>query len=398
MSRLFLAVMLLGTSFAQLHAQTPNDVLKLSRRAQQPLQVGSQAPQWDISDWIESTSGATPKPITQFQPGTVYVMEFWATWCPGCVASMPHLANLKQEFAGQKVEVLAVSNEQPDAVRELLARSAPATLTQQLKGRQATTYGDIMSAFHVATDADESVQVDYMEAAGENGIPTVFVIGKQGKVEWWGSPLEADEVVRQVTADRWDRSAFALIKRKGKEFEQITQEVLLQVRRQQFEGAFETLDKAIAAETESEPQREKLKHFKLRVLLVTRDSRSVDFAKAMMADATNPSFLNGFAWMIYQLETQQQVDPELIQLAYESANKGLELTKEQDEVASLLDTLGHLHHAQGQLKKAISIQQRAVAQASPAIADPLRSFLKKMQVEQIEAEKSPAKEVPQDSP
>lgn len=39
--------------------------------------------------------------------GEVLVLNFWATWCPGCVLELPHLA----ELARQGVEVLCLSDE-----------------------------------------------------------------------------------------------------------------------------------------------------------------------------------------------------------------------------------------------------------------------------------------------
>ena len=41
--------------------------------------------------------------------GKVLVVNFWATWCPPCVAEMPTLATLAREFEGKPVEVMAIS-------------------------------------------------------------------------------------------------------------------------------------------------------------------------------------------------------------------------------------------------------------------------------------------------
>lgn len=40
---------------------------------------------------------------------SVYVVNFWATWCKPCVAEMPYFEEANAKFAGQKVKVVFVS-------------------------------------------------------------------------------------------------------------------------------------------------------------------------------------------------------------------------------------------------------------------------------------------------
>jgi hypothetical protein len=42
------------------------------------LTIGSKAPSLDVEHWVSDGNGAF-KPVTAFQPGKVYVVEFWAT-------------------------------------------------------------------------------------------------------------------------------------------------------------------------------------------------------------------------------------------------------------------------------------------------------------------------------
>ncbi len=40
---------------------------------------------------------------------TLYIVNFWATWCKPCVAELPNFEKINQEYKPQKVKVLLVS-------------------------------------------------------------------------------------------------------------------------------------------------------------------------------------------------------------------------------------------------------------------------------------------------
>jgi thiol-disulfide isomerase/thioredoxin len=93
--------------------------------------------------------------------GKVVVLDFWATWCPPCRKSLPHLQKLSADAAreGKGLAVLGV-NEQETADR----------INDFMKQNQYT--------FVVPMDSDGAVSNDYLV----QGIPTTVIVGRNGVI------------------------------------------------------------------------------------------------------------------------------------------------------------------------------------------------------------------------
>ena len=103
MKRLFAAVAVVGLSAPTASADDP----KLSRdgkEATPSLKVGDPAPALKVGKWLQGDA------VTKFEPGKVYVVHFWATWCPPCIGKMPHLADLQARYKGQGVTVISFTS------------------------------------------------------------------------------------------------------------------------------------------------------------------------------------------------------------------------------------------------------------------------------------------------
>ena len=47
--------------------------------------------------------------------GKVVLIDFWATWCPPCVAALPHIRQIAHEFQGQPLVIVSVSFDNDEA-------------------------------------------------------------------------------------------------------------------------------------------------------------------------------------------------------------------------------------------------------------------------------------------
>ncbi len=68
------------------------------------LAKGTKAPAFEV---VNAQGEKIAFPGTEFR-GKVVVLDFWATWCPPCQASLPHLDALTRKLDASKVAVLAV--------------------------------------------------------------------------------------------------------------------------------------------------------------------------------------------------------------------------------------------------------------------------------------------------
>ena len=64
------------------------------------LSKGQTIPSWKIADVKNYYSQKTD---------SIYVINFWATWCKPCVEELPYLQSITKKYADKKVKLLLVS-------------------------------------------------------------------------------------------------------------------------------------------------------------------------------------------------------------------------------------------------------------------------------------------------
>lgn len=58
-----------------------------------------------------------PLSLSQYR-GQVVLLDFWATWCPPCIAEMPNVKNTYAKYRNQKFEIIGISLDQSTAPLE----------------------------------------------------------------------------------------------------------------------------------------------------------------------------------------------------------------------------------------------------------------------------------------
>jgi thiol-disulfide isomerase/thioredoxin len=148
------------------------------------LKVGDAPPPLKATRWLNGPE------LKGFEPGKVYVVEFWATWCGPCVVMMPHLGDLQEELGPNGVTVVGFTAADPSNTEERVAKFV---------AKRGPKLG-----YTIAFADNRETYDAYMKAAGQGGIPCSYVVGKDGKLAFIGHPLFLDEVLPKVLAGTWD--------------------------------------------------------------------------------------------------------------------------------------------------------------------------------------------------
>lgn len=101
--------------------------------------------------------------------GKPAIVEFWATWCPPCRASIPHLNEINKKFKDKGLVIVGVTDEDQ------------ATVTNFQK--------KMPMDYNVAMDKDGKLSKEF----GVSGIPHAFIVDKAGKIVWEGHPMRMKE-------------------------------------------------------------------------------------------------------------------------------------------------------------------------------------------------------------
>ncbi len=62
------------------------------------------------------------KNLSAYEPGKVYVIEFWATWCAPCVGAIKHVNELANSMKGKPVEFYSITKESGEMLNKFMKK------------------------------------------------------------------------------------------------------------------------------------------------------------------------------------------------------------------------------------------------------------------------------------
>ena len=328
-----------------------------AERSEPTVMVGNPAPKLQVSKWVQG------EPVKEFESGKAYIVEFWATWCGPCVASIPHVNELHQKFKDKGLVVIGQNVWENDT-------SKVEPFMKKM--------GDKMT-YRVALDSGEGnkgkMAETWMAAADQHGIPTAFIVNKHGKIAWIGHPMTIKEsLIEQILNGSYDvakaATAYASTKKRETEQQSLWQEFNKQVKAKNWDAADAALTKVENLQPEEDRDNFGLTRFQF--LLEKGDyTGAYKYAKSLSDAHPDNSFMhNELAWRI---ATGKGIAERDLDFAEKAARRAVEGSKSQDP--GILDTLARVLYMQGKKDAAIECQTKAVELADGSTKTRLQKVL-----------------------
>jgi len=287
------------------------------------VEIGDKAPPLNAKTWINGSAVDPSKPDGK----TVYVIEFWATWCPPCKRTIPHLNKLYKEYADKDVKIVGVTIEKESTVRPFL-KTMPMD-------------------YLVAIDSEKNTADTYMEDV--SGIPHAFIVDREGTIVWAGHPLNnMDTVLKEILAGTYNM-------KQAEASQDLQDQLQAHVMQGEFPEALEVLDKLMAIDKSN------FTYYQLKLGLLAQNKDMEAVKKTYRDILTNFSDsaedLNTLAW-VTATSPFAMTD---LDIAWEAANRAVTLSKREN--SAILDTLARVYYTVGLLPKAIETQKEAISRS-----------------------------------
>ena len=303
------------------------------------LKIGDAAPA--LSGKVNWLKG---EPVNQYKTGQTYIIDFWATWCGPCIAAMPHINDVANEYRDKNVTIIGLAiwpRENSEPTREFV-----------------TNAGDEMN-YVVAEDIDDISAKAYMDAAGQYGIPTTMIIDRNGRLAWIGHPMmNLEGALEMVLAEDYSIDTLVARQREIDRGNKLLEEAERLATTGDWDGSFKVIDEVVAISHEEFGY---LALIKFQYLLgrFERHEEGYAYGRSILDSVikNDPILLENFAKFI--LEGPGFEDNRDFALAHKAVQRAAELTDGKEP--AVLDTLAQVCFALGDAAAAHAACEQALA-------------------------------------
>ena len=308
--------------------------------------IGDPAPAMEVKTFLKG------EPVKAFEPGKMYVVEFWATWCGPCKASIPHLTEMQKKNPSVSFIGVSVFEQEPDGVKpfvdEMGDKMGYRVAMDQVGEKQQPDQGAMAS--------------NWLKAASQDGIPTAFIVNKEGKIAWIGHPMAMDKPLEKIIAGTWDLTEAREERRKAVEMQAKATKLQAKLAAALKAGDPRKLVTVIDEILGDVPSAEMMVGpMKLTALIkLNEQDKALEYAKKLSKSELSKQAqgMNGLAWAIVDPDAGLKPSAKLIEFALDAARQADDMADGKNGM--IADTLAKAYFDSGDAKKALETQERAV--------------------------------------
>jgi len=118
------------------------------------------------------------------QDNTLFVINFWATWCPPCVEEFPHFQKVSEELKAEKVKFIFVSLDFPSQIESHLKPFL-------LKNR-------ITSSVSIMMDMDYDKWISDVDSSWQGNIPATLFLSNPRNIRQFHARELGEKELRSI--------------------------------------------------------------------------------------------------------------------------------------------------------------------------------------------------------